>query len=60
MASPDSAELRQRIARALMLNEPPFIGCEWDDLEIDDEDRAYYLTAADAVLAALGLSEDDA
>ena len=56
-------ELRERIARALWDRQqvmtskkyPGFIVWRWD--EIDDEQRAQFLEFADAVIAALGLTE---
>lgn len=52
----ESARLRERIARALWAHDPPFTGFPWDDAEDSDEDKAYYLGLADAVIADLDLS----
>lgn len=52
----DYPTLRERIARALWANEPPFIGCDWDETEADDEDKDYYRRQADAALAELRIS----
>lgn len=51
----DFASLRERIARVLWEHDPPYTTFEWDVAEPDDEDKAYYLGFADAIIADLGL-----